>query len=139
MRRLALVTTLASLACVPEEGPLMQPGRNCMECHGGSGEDDARPWTLAGTVYAAPNAPHQAGVEGVRVHVTDSKGFDFRLRSNQAGNFYTAEALSFPLAVCLERDGAGTTCMESPVEHGSCNACHTVPPTENAPGRLTQP
>ena len=78
---------LALAGCVSEEGPMMKPGSDCMECHGG-GEEEARPWTVAGTI---------AGVRGAHITITDANGWSFTLRSNDAGNFYTAEPVAFPL------------------------------------------
>lgn len=135
-RAAALIATLAALAaCVPEEGPLMQPGSDCMRCHGGG---EAPTWTIAGTVYRTSDADPGAGLRGVRVQVTDASGWSFTLRSNQAGNFYSAEAVAFPLRVCLE-DGSSTACMPDPVPRGSCNSCHTQPPQNFAPGRVYLP
>lgn len=100
----ALLATLA--ACIPENGPLMEPGSDCLECHGG---DEARTWTAAGTW----------GGQGSRVTITDSSGKSFTLRTNRVGNFYTAERLAFPLRVSV--DGSE---MPAPVTYGGCNACH---------------
>ncbi len=60
------------------------------------------------------------------------------MRSNLAGNFYSAESVAFPLRVCVERNGA-VQCMQATAESGSCNACHTWPPNGEAPGRVTAP
>jgi hypothetical protein len=38
----ALAAALLALACVPSEGPLMEPGRDCLECHGGDGGGGGR-------------------------------------------------------------------------------------------------
>lgn len=108
MRARAVAAALVALAaCVPEEGPLMKPGEDCLECHGGG--DEARTWTAAGTW----------GGQGSHVTITDSNGKSFTLRTNQVGNFYTAERLAFPLRVSV--DGSE---MPDPVTYGGCNACH---------------
>ena len=126
-------------ACVPEEGPLMDPGSDCMRCHGsGGGEDEARPWTVAGTVYPTATSAAGDGVLGARVHVRDASGFAFTLRTNLAGNFYSAESVALPLEVCVEHGGA-EKCMPIPAPQGSCNACHRQPPRNGAPGRLHVP
>jgi hypothetical protein len=137
MNRLVLVVALAVAGCVPEEGPLMRPGEDCMRCHGAN-EDEAKTWSIAGTVYDAPDADAQAGLLGAHIQITDASGWSFRLRSNLSGNFYSAESVAFPLQVCAEKGGA-THCMEDPVQSGACNACHTVPPTGEAPGRIAVP
>ena len=130
MRIIALIALVGVVGCVPENGPLMRPGENCLRCHGGSEggpeggeEDDAKPWSLAGTVYATIDARPNEGVEGAQVQVTDARGFSFQLETNQAGNFYSAEAVTFPLRVCVERHGQ-LNCMDGPAPHGACNFCH---------------
>ncbi len=130
MRWIALAALAASLACVPADGPLMEPGENCQGCHGGTGplylgerRRHGREWTIAGTVYDPANPA--LGVEGAQVKISDAKGFSFSLRTNQAGNFYSRETVAFPLQACIERNGR-TTCQQSPVTSGSCNACHNL-------------
>ena len=147
MRAALLSVALGLLACVPADGPLMEPGQDCLRCHGGATVPNtpqnpgfevrhARTWTLAGTVYGATDADLSAGILGAYVDVTDANGFSFQLRTNEAGNFYSAESVVFPLTVCVELGGT-KTCQQSTTAYGSCNACHTVPPTNGAAGRLT--
>ena len=108
MRRAATIGALLALAgCIPEEGPMMAAGDDCLGCHSGGGE--AKAWTVAGTM----------GHQGSAISISDAKGWSFTLRANQAGNFYTAEALAFPLRVAV--DGA---VMPAAVTDGSCNRCH---------------
>lgn len=96
-----------SAACVPEEGPLMEPGNDCMECHGGGGgEESGRTWTIAGTI----------GAQGQKVTVVDAAGKSFSLRVNQVGNFWSSEPVTFPLRASI--DGSP---MPDPVPYGSCN------------------
>ena len=112
--RLASALALAALAgaaCVPEEGPLMAPGRDCLECHGGGGEEDAKPWTVAGTM----------GGQGSRIDVTDANGFAFTLHAAQNGNFYTAESVRFPLRVSVDGRAMNQAVSAS---MASCNRCH---------------
>jgi hypothetical protein len=132
----AVVAALGLAACgVPEHGPQMRPGEDCLDCHDGR---RAQSWTVAGTLFDSPQASPDAGIEGADVLVTDSAGRMLTLRTNGAGNFYTAEPLTFPLRV--EVQGHGTDVgmsMEAP--SGSCNVCHTEPPENEAPGRLFLP
>lgn len=139
MRSFVLAVILTSAACSGAEGPLMLAGQDCMQCHSGSAANalSAPTWSVAGTLYTAPDADPNAGVEGGLVHVTDATGVQLTLRSNLAGNFYSADTLIFPLEVCVERAGA-TRCMQNVVQ-GSCNGCHTVPSQNHAPGRITTP
>jgi hypothetical protein len=129
MKWLAIAAALAGCcACVPSDGPLMEPGENCQGCHGNTGtlylgerRRHAKTWTVAGTVF---DPAHTAtGFEGAQVHIIDANGFDFRIRTNLAGNFYTRETVQLPLQACIERDG-NTICQQSPVTSGACNACH---------------
>ncbi|HEY2028869.1 MAG TPA: carboxypeptidase-like regulatory domain-containing protein [Myxococcales bacterium] len=129
-------------ACVPAEGPAMDPGENCQGCHGSGnqplyqGEErrHATDWTIAGTVFDVGDA----GVEGAEVQITDSAGFSFSLRSNLAGNFYSKETVAFPLQACIARDGR-TVCQESPVASGSCNACHNAASAQLPQAELIAP
>ena len=100
---------------------------------------DTTAWSLAGTVYESANAEAEAGLEGAEVQVTDQDDVSFSLRTNLTGNFYTSEPLAFPLKrVCVER-GGGQRCMQATVANGSCNTCHSNPPHNAAPGRLSAP
>jgi hypothetical protein len=88
-------------------GPLMAPGQDCLACHDGS---QAVKWTVAGTWGAAA---------GRTVTLTDARGRSLSLTTNQVGNFYTSQALTFPLTV-----RAGGQQMPAPVTYGGCNRCH---------------
>ncbi|MBK9519636.1 MAG: hypothetical protein IPO09_20375 [Anaeromyxobacter sp.] len=101
---LALAALLGG--CIPDEGPLMAPGEDCLGCHDGRG---AKRWTAAGT-WLPP---------GSEVRLTDRSGRVIALTSNGAGNFYTAEPLDFPLVATV-----GMRRMPDPVTDGSCNTCH---------------
>jgi hypothetical protein len=106
VRRLVAAAALVLAACIPEEGPMMEPGEDCLECHGGG---EAKRWTAAGTWDG----------EGRQVQIQDANGKRFALRTNQAGNFWTAEPIAFPLRVSV--DGR---VMPDPVAYGGCNRCH---------------
>jgi hypothetical protein len=97
---------LTSAACVPEEGPMMEPGSDCIDCHNGG---EARTWTVAGTWSG----------QGHQVGIVDAAGKTFSLHTNKAGNFWSSEPVAFPLRVDV--DG---TPMPSAVTNGSCNVCH---------------
>jgi YD repeat-containing protein len=109
MRRAALTALLlASAACIPDQGPMMKPGDDCLGCHGGGG---AKRWTVAGTWTA----------QGQHVGIVDADGKSFSLHTNKAGNFWSSEPVTFPLQVSV--DGAA---MADPVAavDASCNRCH---------------
>jgi hypothetical protein len=140
MKIVTLIASAATLAfglvaCVPNDGPSMLPGEDCLSCHNGT---RAGAWTVAGTVYSDPNAPTYAGEEGAQVIVTGADGKVLTLTSNSVGNFYTAEAIAKPFTVVIQR-GSFKMVMTAPPTTGACSACHTVPPTDGAPGRLFVP
>jgi hypothetical protein len=163
VKRIALFAALLASACVPEHGPLMDPGTDCLGCHGGDernrpvnaaeeedDDEDGPAWTVAGTVYRSESADAGAGVEGAYVHIWDDSGNGrhIRLRTNHAGNFYVADSLKFPLKVGVEYGGRLKLMEEDDdlgvprpvlVEYGGCNACHAVPPAgDDAPeGRIS--
>ena len=123
-----LLLAALACACVPDNGPLMRPGEDCMACHGGTGSlpagerrRHARDWTVAGTVFDP--ADTAVGIEGAEIEITDANGFRFTLTSNEAGNFYVRNQVTLPLAACISRNGT-TVCQQSPVTSGSCNSCH---------------
>jgi hypothetical protein len=131
MIRGACVASLALLAAcgIPSQGPTMQPGRDCQECHNRG--DGSPSFTAAGTVFTNPGDATGAGVEGVRVVLTGTDGRTVTVKSNQSGNFYTRESLAFPLTARLEGNGV-TRVMSDPVPHGECNFCHNVPPVADS-------
>ena len=135
MRVVLVAAALAVIGCgIPSNGPTMQPGRDCLECHGPGGH--ASRWTAAGTVFTNVDDPVTAGVRGAKVSLTDANGKTVTMSSAQGGNFYTAEGLTFPLVARLEKDGV-TRVMTLPVPDGACNRCHNVPPGGNGTPQTT--
>jgi hypothetical protein len=128
----------AALACdIPVTGPTMAAGEDCIHCH----QDVAPTWTIAGTVYSAPDAKPDAGLEGAAVLVNDSAGKQLTLTTNSVGNFYTAEPLTWPIRVEIQHGTKRMAMSDSP-PRGSCNACHTLPRPpgeEDVPGHLFVP
>jgi hypothetical protein len=115
------------------EGPLMQPGSDCMSCHEHSSGENA--WSAAGTVYAGSS--DATGASGVTVQITDAAGKTVTLTSNAAGNFYSSAALALPFAkVSVTRNGTTTEMRSSPTS-GSCNSCHN--PSGNAHAHILAP
>jgi hypothetical protein len=98
-------------------------GRDCLGCHHGGGA--APRWTFAGTVYTSPAGG--TAVAGATVRVTDAAGVVHELVTAQNGNFWTQEAVAFPLTI---RASAcpDTRQMSAPVPQtgASCNqsGCH---------------
>ncbi len=119
----AAVLLLLGSACVPGQGPMMDPFQDCLGCHSSSG--NAKAWTVAGT-----------WAKGAQVTIVDANGKTVSLRGNDAGNFYTREPLVAPLTFSV--NGKVMPASANPQSYGGCNACHhadtiTVGP-EMAPG-----
>ncbi len=116
---LVLLVGIAACGGVSEEGngPTMQPGNDCLNCHS-SGRNG---FSAAGTVYVG--AADTTGVSGVTVEITDAAGKKETLNSNSAGNFYTSASLTLPFKISVTRNGRTTT-MSSNATSGGCNSCH---------------
>jgi hypothetical protein len=123
--RSALAAVALLAACSPEEGPLMAPGQDCLECHTGG---DARRWTAAGT-----------WLRGSHVQITDANGKTVSLRGNKVGNFYTAEPLAPPFTVSVDGSVMPALPDGRALAYGGCNICHqsggTVELADMASGR----
>lgn len=132
MRACATIMCLLCASCVPEEGPLMAPGQDCIACHDGGGE--AKGWTAAGTWS-----------RGAHISVTDANGKTVTMQGNKVGNFYTAEPLTLPLTVSVDGVQMPGDALQSPLwssahmNYGGCNLCHanrdTIDLAFMAPGR----
>lgn len=134
MRRFLILSAAGILSCIPDQGPVMRPGEDCLRCHNGQ---RAKPWTVAGTLYADPKAAVGQGVEGIAVTVTDANGKSIALISNGVGNFYTAEPLTPPFVAMIDRNGQQIAMTAH--NAGGCNSCHSNPSANSAPGRLYAP
>jgi hypothetical protein len=120
----------------------MFPGRACIACHTGPGEEEGPAFLVAGTVYPTAHEPADCyGVTGARIVVTDVHGRAVTLASNSAGNFYYEDdpgVLVPPFNARLEYGGR-TRAMVQAVASGDCNRCHTQDGFEGAPGRIQLP
>ena len=136
MRVAAVTLCLVALGCgIPEHGPMMEPGQDCLACHGA---DSKRHWTAAGTVFPTPDAKLDEGLQGVEVSLTDSKNRTIRMTTNGAGNFYTAETLFFPVNVAIKFKDVEMKMADRPPQ-GACNSCHTGPSGPTGIGRIHVP
>jgi hypothetical protein len=112
-------------ACTPAQETTMSShnkGQDCLSCHA-TGQNPLLRWTIAGTLWqdsfgTTPRA-------GATVTVVDARGLTLKLVSDVEGNFYTAQAVSFPLTVSASACPSNKAMMEK-VPQGSCNvtACH---------------
>lgn len=115
----------AAQACQTEvaqvESGEHNPGQPCQLCHGAGG--DAPRFTLGGTLYTS--SAGTAELPGGTIVVIDANDVVHALPSAQNGNFWTTEAITFPVkthaSLCPD-----TRPMISPVTDGDCNAggCH---------------
>jgi hypothetical protein len=108
-----------------DNGPNMKPGENCLSHHS---------FSAAGTVFKSATSGTGDGLAGATVSITDATGKQVSLTSNSVGNFYTQEALAFPIAIGVS---VGTVVQKmAAATNGGCNGCHTQPPVNGAPGRI---
>jgi hypothetical protein len=93
-------------------------GQDCLNgCHNHG-------FTLAGTLY---NAGNTAIVAGGSITVKDANGAMFDMVSQSNGNFYTSQAIVFPIAVYASQCPASTPMSETiATGSGGCNksGCH---------------
>ncbi len=143
MNRLPGLLALAALSCESPDDPkaLRNLGDECVGCHTPGKKAGPWPFTAGGTVYRTASDDPVPGLPGVSVTIVDATGKVVRLSSNRAGNFWTKELLAFPVAVELQREGSQRKAAVpgGPCSSGACNACHTWPGKNGAPGRLHAP
>jgi hypothetical protein len=125
MRALLVLSVLSLVACREDEGPNMRPGENCKGCHDN--------FTIAGTVFPSAQAQASEGIAGVTVTVVDSASKTIALTSNDVGNFYTGDSVTWPASITLTL-GARTANMPN-AQNGACASCHTT----SAQGRVYLP
>ena len=113
--------------------PQMDPGQDCLTCHSANGPASSLGFSVAGTVYPAALAGAKGGLFDAEVDIIDLNGRQLALRTNGAGNFYSAEAIAFPAAVSV-KVGAQWFSMQKQAPTGQCNVCHAV--LANADGTL---
>jgi hypothetical protein len=113
-------------ACVNKTTPLTDghhnPGLNCMNCHNNANPAISQ-FTVAGTLYDAVTGG--AAVAGATVEITDAAGKVLTIISSANGNFYSEQALTFPV------HARATACpadlhMVATAAVGACNSCHTA-------------
>jgi hypothetical protein len=123
--------------CDGESGQML-PGSNCLACHseGAMPEEDEPElwWTAGGTVFA--DLDGSAAADGVTVRITGADGAVVELTSNDVGNFWTREALVFPISAEVEKDGA-VLAMVATQMTGACGSCHAC--DGSAGGKLFAP
>jgi hypothetical protein len=93
------------------------PGQNCFQaCHNHG-------FTLAGTLYT--NATGNTAFPGATISVTDSNNKQVKVVTRQNGNFYTTEALQFPVLVMASSCPSAVRMPAAVAMNGrACNSCH---------------
>ena len=117
------LTTCIPLQTTVDDGH-HNPGKDCLTCHDGN-HANATKFLVAGTLFSA--ATGGTGVAGATVEIVDSAGIVTPLVTAMNGNFYTSQAVTFPLTV------RATSCPnEQPMitkvltTGASCNNCHAT-------------
>jgi hypothetical protein len=121
--------------CAPPVANLPNGNHNaglaCLSCHNGAGP--APRWTVAGTLYADRNGG--TPLAGATIRVRDNAGLELELVTAANGNFYTSQAVQFPVTVSASKC-PDTRPMTGKPQVGDCNSCHTA----NSPqGRIHLP
>jgi hypothetical protein len=98
------------------------PGMACMTCHDGS---IGPTFTVGGTLYA--DAAGTQAVSGVTVTVIDADQNRIDLVSGQNGNFWTDQAVTFPVTT-FASSCPDVAPMTTQAGNGNCNAggCHAA-------------
>jgi hypothetical protein len=94
-----------------------------MGCHDGTGS--APQWTIAGTLYDSANGGN--ALSAATIEVTDADGNVLQLATATNGNFYTDQAVSFPITVRASKCPSDAPMADPITGSGSCNqsGCHT--------------
>jgi hypothetical protein len=112
-------------ACTPPQVTLKQShyaGQECLTCHA-NGQNAQLRWTIAGTLFQDTYGTVIRG--GATVTVTDARGQVVSMVTDSEGNFYTSQAVSFPITTSASACPS-TKAMSEKVLTGSCNSgnCH---------------
>lgn len=135
-----------------------RPGQPCLLCHGTKhvlGVPGGDAWEIAGTVYPELESPADAGLEGVRVEITDAEGELFVAVTNKAGNFLfehdwkakeprdvepgwvaVPKQPVFPLTVEVVKGEVRNKMHTKIWRTGGCADCHGATVNESSVGRV---
>jgi len=121
-----------------DEGPLMEPGGDCVGCHTQQGEGPR--FAIAGTVMGALDDEQTcSGIDGYAVVITAADGQELRLATNADGNFSYEGVVALPYQAKVVDQAGNERAMGAAQTEGSCGACHTPQGTSGAPGRILPP
>ena len=99
-------------------------GMDCMGCH-----THDHGFTLAGTLYM--NATGNTAFIGANITITDANDQQINIVTASGGNFWTKQAIAFPVTI-LASDCPSATKMNASVTTGHCNqaGCHPGGPMQ---------
>lgn len=121
----AAVTCDAAAALPTPSSGFHNPGLSCVSssCHGQS-QKSFGPFTVAGTLYAS--AGGGTPVSQATIHLIDGANKDIKLTTASNGNFFTDQAVTFPIKIRASKCPNADQPMVSTVASsgGSCNSCH---------------
>jgi hypothetical protein len=98
------------------------PGLPCMACHAPGGEGPT--FSLGGTLY---DGIAGTAVAGATIHVLDADGNDITMLSAANGNFWTTQAVAFPVTTHASACPTTIPMVSAVTETGAdCNSagCH---------------
>lgn len=100
-----------------------EPGKSCFQaCHNHG-------FTLAGTLYT--NSTGNSPYRGATITVTDSNNQTFELVTALNGNFYTSQAIAFPvLVIASSCPDAVKMTLAVAATGRACNSCHAGGPNQ---------
>lgn len=112
-----------------------------MACHA-TGVENARIFTIAGTLYDGPSGNNP--VSGATIYVHDANGAEIRMATAVNGNFFTSATVALPLMGGEMTGSKATECPKTRTMQGTalggCNAqgCHAAAQsgTANTQGRI---
>jgi hypothetical protein len=98
------------------------PGLDCLGCHDDNTADGAPKFTAAGTLYDGPSG--NSPLVGATIIVSDALDHEYRMVSQQNGNFYMSADVVFPLRSKVTQ--CPSTHSMQGFSVGSCNqgGCH---------------
>jgi hypothetical protein len=101
-------------------------GNSCIQsgCHNVARASVTKAMTIGGTLYG--NIAGGAAVSQGTIHVIDANGVDVKISTATNGNFWSTQAVAFPVTVRASKCPAVDQKMVSQVAagQGSCNTCH---------------
>jgi hypothetical protein len=100
------------------------PGEDCVQCHSQAG--GAPPFTMGGTLYV--DGDGSAPLAGATIIVDDAAGNRFTMVTETNGNFYSLDAITFPVLTYATRCPDVIPMVTNvPQASASCNSasCHS--------------